>query len=228
MVNSNRKIERSLNEIDAALWYLRHECEYTAKSIALDCQMHDGKAAMDAINMVFNHATMALELVSHYRHAWQAERKTKSSEDIEVDEKIQRLTQIGSNLFVSSVSSVEFSAKRFLNSQPTDTLAMRPGKRVYLRDVIEASTSAGFISDSDRRKWGALLDLRNCIVHNNAISDVERDIRLRAGLRIQLQPGQMTKGNPAFFPQITGSTVTLFGRWGASVLRRTKWFNLVV
>ena len=124
-----------------------------------------------------------------------------------------------SGMFVFSVSSFEFSAKRAAKLYPY-ILDIDFSKRRYLRHVLEKSADKGLIDSGTFRQWCDLLEIRNCVVHNNSISDVDKIIRFPDGLNIELKIDTMIEGNLRTFPALTHWMVNGYARWCASFLQR--------
>ncbi len=87
--------------------------------------------------------------------------------------------------FIATMSSLEFTAKNislkdglavkeFLKNDPK----RKDKKKYYLRDIIYASTSEelNLITTDEKNEWNFFIDIRNALVHNNAIVDKNLDL----------------------------------------------------
>src|SRR6266566_910578 len=108
-------------------------------------------------------------------------------------ESAQRVISLSKAAFILSISAIEFSAKHAVADHPNCLTV--PQSRVYLRGIIQESARAGMISRHMEHGWSGILELRNMLVHNNAIA--ERTQAFEAG-------GARRLGNESFFsaPQL--------------------------
>jgi hypothetical protein len=169
--------------------------------------------------MVFNHLTLTLELLSHYYSIWSNPSVEISTEERERIKKqnAERCVMALRWLFIASLSSIEYSAKVSVASYGEDSPAknlikMERGQYVYLSDIMRNSKGCNLIDDDQYDDWHNLIFLRNCIVHNNAVSDSDRIFDI-AGTRVAASAGGMIQGKLDFFAIVTGVAIDRYFAW---------------
>lgn len=167
----------------------------------------------NAFNMIFNDITLTLELLSHYYNVWSKPSSGIKEEEFEQlrEENAERILKITKWAFVSALSSIEYCLKETLKvargritSIPQlkelrrDLLA---GTRVYLRRITRQCRRAGIIDDEQYRVWECLIEVRNAIVHNNAIADRNIEYRIN-DIMVTFSRGKMLRGKLDFFTKL--------------------------
>lgn len=171
------------------------------------------------LNMANSHCTIALEALSYYDSIWSSKRLPESNmlEKIRA-ENGQRVIELTKANFILSLSSFEFCAKQAIVNFP-NRLDPISG-RVYMRKVMEFSFNKGIISEDERDKWYAVIELRNSLIHNNGIAEVDLNFQLQENLFILMNSGNMINANLRFFPQVHLWAIEAFSRWCDAFLTR--------
>jgi hypothetical protein len=183
--------------------------------------------------MVFNHLTLTLELLSHYYSLWSSPSVKVSSVEVSTEERArikkenaERCVMALKWLFIGSLSSIEYSAKLSVasygeGSPAKDLTKVRRGQHVYLSDIMRNSNSKDFnlIDDDEYNDWQNLIFLRNCIVHNNGVSESDRIFDI-AGIRVAASAGEMIPGKLDFFAIVTGVAIDRYFAWVKALIRR--------
>jgi hypothetical protein len=166
-----------------------------------------------ALMMCFNHATQAVELLSHYDAAW-AKAQTTAAGSIEEAraQNGERVVMLGKSLFVFALSSMEFSAKAAAKGHPK-LLKLDFSKHIYLSTVMSKSLGAGLIDKAAKDQWDHVIWLRNVIIHNNGVSEQPSSITLSNGLKLDQLAGQMMQGNLLTFPRATRWAIGAYFSW---------------
>ena len=165
--------------------------------------------------MIFNHATLTLELLDHYYRIWRKPTiiTTRDIEDLERSKKenAERCILITKWLFIDSISSIEFSMKESIKLCP-NTLFKKKGKRVYLSSIVKKSKSIHLMGNDSIKAWNLILRVRNLVVHNNAIADQNGQYQIK-DITISLIEGKMMKGKLDFFVKLTDMAVDEYYSW---------------
>ena len=150
--------------------------------------------------MLFNGLTLGLEILDSYKFIWSGIKLTNAAEIQRAKEQnAERVVLIQKMIFIESMSAIEFSLKKYI--------AENPGKignikgRVYLIKILNNCKDKGLLSGSDYDGWNGLRELRNAIIHNNAISDVDlkRDYNNTV---LELKRDKKIQGNFLLYPAV--------------------------
>ena len=173
----------------------------------------------NGFNAVFNGLTLTLELLDYYYNAWTSyDVSMLSPEEIESRrrENAERVIEITKWAFVHAMSIIEFSLKdavgvidpSIMKDIETRKSKGRKRKRVfiYLRDIVEELKNRNCMSDEVYGNWITLITIRNLVVHNNAIADSNKVLRI-GDMEIYLKKGQMLKGKLDFFVKLMNHAV---------------------
>ena len=168
----------------------------------------------NGFNAVFNGLTLTLELLDYYYNVWasyDASRLSRKEIESRRRENAERVIEITKWAFVHAMSIIEFSLKdavrvidpSIMKSIETRKSKSRKRKRVfiYLRDIVEELKSKKCMSDEVHGNWVALITIRNLVVHNNAIADSNKVLRI-GDMEIHLRKGRMLKGKLDFFVKL--------------------------
>lgn len=176
--------------------------------------------------MVFNHLTLTLELLSYYYSIWSDSSVEISTEEREriKKENAERCVMALRWLFIASLSSMEYSAKVSVASygegSPAKSLIkVKKGPYVYLSDIMRNSNGCNLIDDDQYADWQNLIFLRNCIVHNNAVSESDKIFDF-AGIRVAASAGEMIQGKLDFFAIVTGVASDRYFAWVKELISR--------
>jgi hypothetical protein len=152
----------------------------------------------NAFNMVFNHTTITLELLNYYYRIWSRAPPGVGEEEIErmKKENAERVLEVTKWAFVFSLSSMEHVLKELLKAdgQVTSTQQLQrlrrillAGRRVYLSGIVGSCREAGMIDDNQHEVWRCLIEVRNAVVHNNAIATNPPNKEINPFTKIQFE-----------------------------------------
>ena len=120
--------------------------------------------------------------------------------------------------FILSVSAIEFCMKEALSRLLNNKLSkwyskkMKKGKRMYLRTIIIESEKIGIIESNELDYWKCILDVRNCLIYNNAIPDKNNRLDLD-GIKVEFVQGKMIRGKLGFLTKLTDKSFDLYKSW---------------
>ena len=149
---------------------------------------------------LFNGLTLGLEVLDNYKSIWSGIKLTNAAEIQRAKEQNEeRVILIQKMIFIESMSIIESSLKKYI--------AENPGKigdikgKVYLIKILNSCKDKDLLSESDYGRWDGLRELRNAIIHNNAISDVDLEHDYN-NMGLELKRGEYIQGNLFLFPTI--------------------------
>jgi len=174
----------------------------------------------NAFGMIQQNVVMALELLSFYINTWKTIDATgMTPEQIENSrqQNWERVILIGKMSFILSVSEIEYCARTMTDRIPNlklqnikKTLASK--KWIYLRDIMIESEKNRIIDQSSLDNWKNIIELRNHIIHNNAVAEEDKTVMID-GIKIQYQKGKQIQGNLLFFPKLTENLSDWYKTW---------------
>jgi len=180
--------------------------------------------------MIFNKATMVAELLSYYFEIW----KNPLMHGIKVEdvkrareENAERCIEVTKWLFINSLSAIEYCMKEAMNLHSNHPLAkwyckqQQQSKRVYLRGIVTTEANSkriGIVKDTDYEFWKCMVDVRNSVVHNNAVADQNTTCQAD-GAVISFVKGKMLRGKIDFFVKLTDKAIDLYYSWITHVIR---------
>lgn len=177
-------------------------------------------------SMIFNKATVVVELLSHYFELW----KNPAAHGIRVEdieetreENAERCKEITKWLFVDSLSAMEYCMKETMNLYPNLSLAkwcrkQQQRRRVYLSGIVAESERIGIINNTDYKFWNCIVDVRNSVVHNNAIADKDKTCQVD-GTIVSFVKGKMLRGKLDFFVKLTDKAIDIYYSWIRSTIK---------
>jgi len=175
--------------------------------------------------MIFNNLTLTLELLSHYHSLWSrlnVKVSTKEEAARIRKENGERCIMILKWLFVDSLSSIEYSTKVSVafygGASPAKNLAKVKGQYIYLSDIMRNSKNFNLIDDTEYDDWQNLIFLRNCMVHNNGISDRDKIFDI-AGIRVVANIGKMLQGKLGFFAILAEVAIERYLAWVKALIK---------
>jgi len=174
--------------------------------------------------MVFNHLTLTLELLTYYHSIWSSSSAKVSPEERNGirQENWERCTMVLRWLFIGSLSSIEYSAKVSVASygagSPAKDLTKVKGQYIHLSDIVRNSMGFNLIDDDEYDDWQNLIFLRNCIVHNNAVSDSDKSFDI-GGTRVVASAGKMLQGKLDFFAILTEVSIEKYFAWVKALIK---------
>ena len=183
--------------------------------------------------MIFNNTTLTLELLTYYFQIWRKPPPPSLSKD-EIErlrkDNAQRVLTITKWAFVSALSLIEYSAKetlKIVNDESFKKLRekLQRGEPVYLSAIMKRSQETELMDEEQYRIWQTLIKIRNVIVHNNAISDINAEFKID-DMKITFIKGEMLKGKLDFFVKLLEITIEQWKKWLHAILaahfRRNK------
>lgn len=202
-----------MEDVLKIVWDIRSDC----KNHTLWLQQASAKIE-DCFGMIHNSVTMTYELLHYYSKIW--EKSVASTKELEHirKENGERVMEITKWAFISNLSSVEYIMKKTLGESIKGPITswfsnkIKSGKRVYLRNIIDQSRKKGVIDNVQYASWTGMIELRNAIVHNNAIADKNLTLNIE-GTILVMKTGSMTRGNLMTFPTIIKSLAGLTRNW---------------
>jgi len=200
-----------MKDILKQTFQLREKADSYGEEVAkvIGIQPHEIPASVFA--MIFNDLTIGLELLDYYYRVWGKTTHTKHSSIEEAKkENAQRVIAIQKMIFVETVSSIEFSAKAYVKQNPQKISKFKG--RVYLRMIMEKLKDNDIISDSAFTLWEGTLNLRNTLVHNNGISEIDAEYGYPK-CRLRLRKDKMIQGNLKMFPSLTDWLLDSLKSW---------------
>jgi len=123
--------------------------------------------------------------------------------------------QITKWVFIDTLSSLEFSLKKMLEIVNPKVLSVikerRRNKPIYLRSITKELHRVGYVSDKAYNGWITLIEIRKCVVHNNAIPESSRILYLD-DLKIVFTHGQMLTAKLDFFIKLIDYVIKNYKR----------------
>lgn len=171
--------------------------------------------------MVFNKATLALELLGYYYQIWEKHVRLHPEEiEAKKKENWQRCNELLKHLYVMSMSVIEYSAKAsvslYADHSLAGTLQRCRGRFLYLSDIVRNSVESSMV---DGRDWEGLIAIRNCVVHNNAIPEQTQTYRI-GDMEVRATAGIMLQGELDFFVRLTEVAVSRYFDWITALIKR--------
>lgn len=208
-----------MDEIIGLSLRMRKQCEEYAESLASQFAVSQNTPPISAFNMAHNEATITAELLNYYKSIWVKSRKANLEEICQMrEENGQRVMAATNRTFISSLSAIEYVAKLALQSKP-DLLPVDWDKRVYLSLIVGKSKTAGWIDNEMKKNLDDLIFVRNCLVHNNGVSDEDRDLFRPYCERLEAKEGQMIQCDLKLPLEYTCYACEAFKTWSESFLR---------
>jgi len=179
----------------------------------------------NSFNMIFNDTTLTLELLHYYFQLWKSPPPPLLSVD-EIkrikEENAQRVLEITKWAFISTLSNVEYSAKETLKTVSEKSFKqlremLRGSKRVYLRAIMKKSREIGLIDEKQYKTWQGLIEVRNAIVHNNAIADIDAKYEIN-DMEVIFIKGKMLRGKLNFFIKLLEAAINQYHQWLKTLL----------
>lgn len=133
-------------DLTRAIDGVRQEATALGDRLAGDLGVDVSAPPQAASNFMIKYAVISLELMDHYSRFWAARPPRDKEEEAE---RAERLMTVFRQMFVASMSALEFSAKLVLHGYPTSPVTtrienlkdQRRNRRVYLNDHDPQSSS---------------------------------------------------------------------------------------
>ena len=171
--------------------------------------------------MVHNHAILCLELLDCYKKRWSGKYSLAPSEAEKArKENAERIIEATKGMFLHCLSAIEFSMKHALkmNAHPLK----KPDNRIKLINLIKDSLKEKLINQEEYDRWYGIVNIRNTVVHNNAIWDgVDKFFEYPDGLSVNLENNgkEIQCSSLRFFAQLTHWMVFAYIRWSEAIMK---------
>jgi len=209
------------------VWNLRQKCaqyENDVNSILQNPIPSDPRSG--CLGMIYNTATLTLEMLSYYYEQWKGPHIVSSEEDLRRsrEENAQRCVEITKMQFISSVSSIEYCVKETISLYPKHPLAkwcnnqQQRKRRIYLGGIITESKRMGLVDNKEYDSWGCILKVRNAVVHNNGIADHDKTYQID-GATVTFIKGKMLRGKLDFCVRLTDKAADLYYSWVVKLIK---------
>lgn len=188
-------------------------CAETADRMGEEHGIETSAPPLAGLNMAHLGLVQCLELLDFYYHLWDQMPGTGDDKEDKriLEENIQRVALVQKSTFIHTMSCFEAAAK--VATKETWSPINIPGRRVYLGGIMKISHDHKLISDADSLLWRFAVELRNCIVHNNALSEVSTTYDLGGGLVMEMVAGRMTQSTPRKATVFLREIVLAYSRW---------------
>jgi hypothetical protein len=200
-----------MKDVYARVMHLRSRaCDY-GNEVAelLGIQSHEMPAGV--FPMIFNELTLGMELLYYYYNIWKRPTSisTQSMEEAK-QENAQRVITIERMIFLETMSSIEFCSKGYVKEHPRKIGSF--GGRVYLRKIMKRSRDQNVIPDVEFERWEGAIELRNCVVHNNGISEKTAK-HIYPCCELIFEDGKMVRGDLMLLPSLIDWMLDSFKCW---------------
>lgn len=215
---------RTVSKHDVPQWTfeLTELCANLADDIAVKYDTHAHIPPLNGLNMSHSSIVQSFELLDYYYDRWG--RVEQWVIDRHGPERIrreneERVSLLQKSTFILIMSALEASAKMAL--MLPDCPVVISGGRVYLSKIMNSSHAASIICDDDADLWRFAIELRNCMVHNNAIADRTMRLVLAPGHSIDMVAGAMAQSTPRRSILLQKAVLLAYSRWCDAVLSKT-------
>lgn len=200
---------------------LRSKCKAYGNQIKLRLNLPEDTVnpRVAGFNRIFNDVTSAYELLAYYYSIWKKHPPIRLVPQLlERVEIVARCMGVLKYVFVFSLSSMEFTAKDLIQSYPEESpsrelfMTKNKNKYIYLRDIMANSKKEELIDGDMLVEWKHIIDIRNCVVHNNARA-WENETYTIGRLIVETTRNQTMKGKKDFFLALTDLTVDRYYYW---------------
>lgn len=179
---------------------LRAKAKRYQMEVAQEYGIQEHETPVGIFAGIFNKVTLGIELISFYDQIWGNVTSTNCDSVEEArSQNGERIVTINRMIFVESLSFIEYHMKE-LTALDASFFTKKPN-RIYLRNIVKEFKNRGNLSPQDASLWDSIIELRNCIVHNNAISDITGKYTFPNTV-LELNSGKMTSGNLKHFPYL--------------------------
>ncbi len=190
----------------------------------LDIPQSDSDPRHNCFSDIFNNLTLTLELLSYYHSIWSNPPIKVTQEEIvrKKQKNAERCIIILKWLYIQTLSSIEYnikeSVKLYGDKSPASNL-IKNNSRIYLGTIINNSFKDELINNDEIKDWKKLIFIRNCIVHNNAISDRDKSFTIN-GLNVVTHENKMMQGKLNFFAVLTEVAIDRYFTWAKALINR--------
>ena len=193
---------------------IRNKIKKTQDDLQRDCNINQGDVPSSSLSKIFNSATLAYEIFPNYHTIWRRTRGiTQAETERGKEENAQRVIEIQKTIFVSSMSSFEHVAKIYHQQKPNKLgkIKTRSG-RIYLWNIMDKSMKKKIIYKKDFKLWDGLIELRNSLVHNNAIAESNKTYNYPK-CKLIFKKNKMVQGDLKLFPNLMDWMIASIETW---------------
>lgn len=202
-----------MDDVIALYWALRKDSQAYGDELAQVLGIEHSEEPAAFFGMAFNTFTLTLELLDYYNRVWANQKFNACTSAEEAREQnSERVILIQKLGFIELMSSFEYAAKNTVSSQ-VDRFGLLNG-RIYLSRIMKLSLDIGLIDAPTHTLWCGATKLRNCLVHNNGISEETANYAY-PDVSVTVYDGTMTRGNLKQFG--------LMSRW--LLIAAKNWLN---
>lgn len=212
-----RKVSRHL--VPQQVFELCELCADISDSVAEKHKTESSLPPLVGMNFAYLSLVQCFELLDYYYDRWCSVEPwivKRTGPELILDENEQRVAFIQKSTFIHTMSAFEAAAKMAL-VVPNCPLRL-PAGRVYFRRIMEESYANDIIDADDLELWVFATELRNCIVHNNAIADRSLKFQLDENLILEMSSGQMTQSSPRKTTKLIRAILIAYSRWSDELL----------
>ena len=180
----------------------------------------------NCFNMIHNLVRQSHDLLWYYWKVWYPnELELRSRQNPTEDDAIHFAKQTGERLmlvlrsaFIFSLSIVEYAMKLVIKQAKRGPLLdwydkkKKKNLRVYLKGIMEESKRKKMLSLTEYNSWGGMIELRNVIMHNNAIVDENTSLAIGT-ITLDAKTGEMVSYPISKRPRIIKVLVELTRSW---------------
>ena len=120
--------------------------------------------------------------------------------------------------FVQFMSMIEHAAAQSVGNTPTIHPPRRGRTKIYLSQLFNSSSTAGWVPVEDVESWEGIIEFRNSLVHRNGISDKTKTFRISDEFGLQFAAGHVITANLNLVPDLTEWAIESFARWSDAYL----------
>ena len=168
---------------------------------------------------------MLVEILTIFHNHWAKPTVRLSTSEIEQirRDNWQRCNHLYRDLlFIMIMSAIEHRAKvaiEYYDYHPV-AINLRNHKKdyLYLRDIMRNSKNI-LITENAYEDWSNLIDIRNCVVHNNVISKENGTMKIGDLIVIE-KKDEMIQGKMDFFLSLSEISIDRYYEWVISLINK--------
>ena len=181
---------------------------------------------INAFSPISNYLVLTLELLDYYYRKWWNEEKRQYLRD----QDIERIVTICKWAYINSFSIVEYISKELVKKKNCSKFAQSINNRcrkrgwVSFNDILATSKDKdfGLVDEHEWAVWDSLKEIRNAIVHNNAIFDRDGKLEYKFDnqpFTVEYKRGKGLIGNMHLGLILVEILIELYYRWVQKLLQ---------
>lgn len=195
---------------------IKDDSEGAAERLERQFSRPSTSTPISSINMLHNHLTLCVELLSHYENVFPPIEGKFEENIISHIPEAQRVNEIFKLTFIIMMSSFEHGARKFV--QANKEIYGKPTDKLFLINIMQRSCKLGWISVQQRDSWEFLICLRNSFVHNNSESQLTTSFVLPNGIKWSILKNAKTVAPLLHLPFSMEWALQAYTDWCRSVL----------